>query len=57
MSKPVTIAPSRLAVAIACRPATPAPRTSTLAGATVPAAVVIIGKSWPASRAASRVAA
>ena len=44
MSKPVTIAPRRLAVAIACRPATPAPSTITLAGATVPAAVVIIGK-------------
>ena len=35
-SKPVTMAPSRLAVAIACNPATPAPRTSTLAGGTVP---------------------
>ncbi len=44
-------------MAIACRPATPAPRTSTRAGATVPAAVVIIGKKRPASRAASRVAA
>ena len=32
MSKPVTTAPSRFAVAIACRPATPAPRTSTFAG-------------------------
>ena len=39
-------------MAIACRPATPAPRIRTLAGATVPAAVVIIGKSWPDSRAA-----
>ena len=57
MSKPVTIAPSRLAVATACRPATPAPRTSTLAGGTVPAAVVIIPKKRPDSRAAIRVAA
>ena len=57
MSNPVTTAPSRFAVAIACRPATPAPSTITFAGATVPAAVVIIGKKRPASRAASRVAA
>ncbi len=57
MSNPVTTAPSRLAVAIAWRPATPAPSTITFAGATVPAAVVIIGKNRPASRAASRVAA
>ena len=57
MSKPVTIAPRRLAVAMACRPATPAPRTSTFAGETVPAAVVIIGKNWPDSRAASSAAA
>ncbi len=57
MSKPVTIAPSRLAVATACSPATPAPRTSTLAGGTVPAAVVIIPKKRPDSRAAIRVAA
>ena len=38
-----TTAPIRLAVAIACRPATPAPTTKTLAGVTVPAAVIIIG--------------
>ena len=57
MSKPVTIAPSRLAVATACRPATPAPRTRTLAGGTVPAAVVIIPKKRPDSRAAISVAA
>ena len=44
-SKPETTAPSRRAVAIACRPATPAPSTSTLAGATVPAAVISIGKN------------
>src|ERR671912_531813 len=39
-SKACTIAPSRREVAIAWRPATPAPSTSTLAGRTVPAAVV-----------------
>ena len=33
-----TMAPIRRAVAIACRPATPAPITSTLAGRMVPAA-------------------
>ena len=36
-------APSRLAVAIACRPATPAPRITTRAALIVPAAVIIIG--------------
>ena len=35
-SKPETTAPSRRAVAIACRPATPAPSTSTFAGGIVP---------------------
>jgi len=44
--------PSRRAVAIACRPATPAPRTSTLAGGTVPAAVMNIGKKRGRSEAA-----
>ena len=43
MSKPVTMAPRRLAVAIAWSPATPAPRTRTLAGRIVPAAVVSSG--------------
>ena len=38
-----TCAPRRRAVAIACRPATPAPMTKTLAAGTVPAAVIIIG--------------
>ncbi len=37
-------APSRLAVAIACRPATPTPRITTRAAFTVPAAVISIGK-------------
>ncbi len=41
----LTTAPSRLAVAIACSPATPAPRTRTSAGATVPAAVMLSGKN------------
>src|SRR5204863_140296 len=35
-----TLAPSRRAVAMACRPATAAPITNTLAGNTMPAAVV-----------------
>ena len=43
MSVAETTAPSRRAVAIACRPATPAPITNTLAGGTVPAAVISIG--------------
>ena len=55
-SKACTTAPSRRAVAIACSPATPAPSTSTLAGRTVPAAVVSMGKkrgsSWAAISAA-----
>jgi NAD(P) transhydrogenase subunit alpha len=49
----VTTAPSRLAVAIACRPATPAPITSTFAGGTVPAAVISIGKKRGSCSAAS----
>ena len=44
MSETSTLAPSLLAVAIACKPATPAPSMTTLAGDSVPAAVVIIGK-------------
>ena len=47
-----TTAPRRRAVAIACSPATPAPRTSTLAGATVPAAVISMGKNWGSASAA-----
>jgi NAD/NADP transhydrogenase alpha subunit len=42
-----TCAPSRLAVAIAWSPATPTPITNTLAGLTVPAAVIIIGNARP----------
>jgi len=43
MSYAVTIAPSRFAVAIAWRPATPTPRMSTRDGGTVPAAVTSMG--------------
>ena len=51
-SYPLTTAPNRRAVAMACKPATPAPRTSTLAGGIVPAAVVSIGKNFGSSDAA-----
>ena len=37
------MAPILLAVAIACKPATPAPTTKTFAAEIVPAAVIIIG--------------
>jgi hypothetical protein len=53
----LTTAPSRFAVAIACRPATPAPSTTTSAGGTVPAAVMFSGKnrrSIPAATMALR---
>ena len=43
----LTWAPRRLAVAIACSPATPTPITNTLAGLIVPAAVIIIGYARP----------
>ena len=49
----LTTAPRRLAVAIACRPATPAPITKTFAGRTVPAAVIIIGMARSKATAAS----
>ncbi len=45
-----------MAVASACNPATPTPSTSTLAGFTVPAAVVSIGKNRVDSEAASSTA-
>ena len=51
-----TTAPSRRAVAIACSPATPAPSTNTLAGASVPAAVVSIGKRRGDAAAATSTA-
>ena len=46
-SYPLTWAPSRRAVPIACRPATPVPSTSSLAGRAVPAAVISSGKNRP----------
>ena len=40
-------APKRLAVAMACSPATPTPRITTRAALIVPAAVIIIGnRRW-----------
>ena len=42
-----TCAPSRRAVAIACKPATPTPMIKALAAEIVPAAVIIIGKARP----------
>ena len=44
------------AVAIACRPATPAPITSTFDGRIVPAAVVSIGKNFGDASAAISIA-
>ncbi|MOA65220.1 hypothetical protein D3C78_1915260 [compost metagenome] len=45
-------APRRLAVAMACRPATPTPRMTTRAAFTVPAAVISMGKKrWYLSAA------
>ena len=55
-SKPATTAPRRREVAIACKPATPAPSTSTFAGATVPAAVISIGKKRGSRSAATSTA-
>ncbi len=55
-SYPLTTAPSRRAVPMACRPATPAPSTSTLAGRAVPAAVISSGKNRPNSAAATSAA-
>jgi len=40
VSKPLTMAPRLFAVAIAERPATPPPITKTLAGGSLPAAVI-----------------
>ena len=42
-----TIEPKRFAVAMACSPATPAPKMSTLEGLMVPAAVINIGNIFP----------
>ena len=41
---------------IACKPATPAPSTSTLAGLAVPAAVISSGKNRPNVAAATSTA-
>ena len=43
-------------MAIACSPATPAPSTSTFAGAIVPAAVISIGKNFGSVSAARSTA-
>ena len=43
-SETQTTAPRRFAVAIACRPATPAPMITTFADGMVPAAVISMGK-------------
>ena len=50
------MAPSRRAVAMACRPATPTPMTKTRAAGTVPAAVIIIGSARAKAAAASTTA-
>ena len=52
----VTMAPSRRAVAMACKPATPTPMTNTRAAGTVPAAVIIIGRARSNAAAASTTA-
>ena len=44
--KPVSLI-ERFAVAMACKPATPAPKMNTLAGLIMPAAVIIIGNIRP----------
>jgi hypothetical protein len=44
VSNTSTTAPNLFAVAIACKPATPAPRIRTFAGAILPAAVMNMGK-------------
>ena len=51
-----TIAPNLFAVATACKPATPAPMTKTLAAGTVPAAVIIIGTAFSNSATQSTTA-
>ena len=47
VSKTSTTAPNLFAVAMACKPATPAPKISIFAGAILPAAVINIGKYLP----------
>ena len=53
VSKATTFAPRRFAVAMACRPATPAPITNTFAGFSVPAGVIIIDRMRGRRAAAS----
>jgi hypothetical protein len=52
-SKARTIAPMFLAVCIAANPATPTPKTNTLAGGTFPAAVICPAKKRLNTAAAS----
>jgi hypothetical protein len=47
VSNPLTMAPNDLAVAIADKPATPPPITRTLAGGSLPAAVIYPVKNLP----------
>ena len=56
VSKARTTAPMPWAVPMAARPATPAPMTSTLAGGTLPAAVICPVKKRPKCPAASMMA-
>lgn len=56
MSKPLTMAPNDLAVAMADRPATPPPITNTFAGGSLPAAVIYPVKNLPKCDAASMTA-
>lgn len=53
VSKPLTMAPRDLAVAMEDRPATPPPMTKTLAGGSLPAAVIWPVKNLPKWLAAS----
>ena len=46
MSVASTLQPRRFAVAMACKPATPAPKITALAGGTVPAAVMSSGQNF-----------
>ena len=55
-SEAYTIAPIRLAVAMACSPATPLPIITNFAGLTVPALVVIIGMALETFEAPSNTA-
>lgn len=56
VSNPLTMAPKLLAVAIDDNPATPPPITNTLAGGSLPAAVIWPVKNLPKCEAASMTA-